>query len=55
VKHIRNVTRVPGKANAIQEILCQVNQFLVTLLGALGGASPLAGFVAAKCDLPNPQ
>jgi hypothetical protein len=56
VKHVKAVTRkAPEKADAVQEIICEVAQFISALLGSLGGTSPLLGFVEDKCDLPEPS
>lgn len=56
MKHLVTVTQPnPAKANEFQELLCKGNQTFADVLEALGGSSPLATYVAEKCDIPVPN
>ncbi|MBI4556187.1 MAG: hypothetical protein HY706_01265 [Candidatus Hydrogenedentes bacterium] len=52
MKHIVSITKKPSQADIVQEIVCQMNHFLVVLLGNKGGTSPIKSVVEEKCDLP---
>ncbi len=56
MKHISGITKQsPFAANAVQDILCDVNEAMNLLLGLKGGTSPFKEFVTEKCapDVPS--
>ncbi|HOJ32813.1 MAG TPA: hypothetical protein PKY35_02720 [Candidatus Hydrogenedentes bacterium] len=56
MKHITSITqRVPSRADAVQDIICRVLQFLADILGAYGGQAPLLGYLTGKCNIPEPN
>ena len=54
MKHICPMTKAqPSSADAVQEVICAVNQVFADLLRAMGGSSPLLSYIEDKCDLPG--
>lgn len=53
MKHIVCVSKVEvEKADAWQDVVCNVAHILATLVESKGGSSPLVAWIDDKCDLP---
>jgi len=56
MKHLRSLSKhTPARAALWQDIVCNINAFLVDFLAAFGGSSPFLNFIADKCDLPEAE
>lgn len=55
VKHIVGISRSrPCSADAVQDIICEVNDVFGLLLEFKGGISPFKQLTQDKCALPDP-
>jgi len=56
VRHIKQLThRRIDKANAFQDLICEVTSGLSAFLEIIGGSVPFVTFVDDKCALPTPN
>jgi len=53
VKHIADVSRQrPAPANTFQDIVCDVNDVLSSVLDAKGSSLVLVTLISDKCEIP---
>ena len=54
MKHIVQISQArPRPADAVQDIICEINNAFGSLLGFKGGTAPSKQFVSSKCELPD--